>query len=76
MQNQRADIFYSAKHLLYCNSAIEQQKKNLCLLHHREDASVPLGGIALSTGTTVLFEVPLPQRQKSHYPSLSILAWK
>lgn len=25
---------------------------------------------------TVLFEVPIPKRQKSHYPPLSFLAWK
>lgn len=37
LQNQTADISNSAKQLLYGNSAIEQQKKNLCLLHHRED---------------------------------------
>lgn len=79
MQNQRANIFISAKQLLHGNSATEQQKKNLRVLHHRGDESVPLGRIPHPQRPmlfTFLFEVPVSQRQKSHYPSLSILAWK
>lgn len=48
---------FSKSVVLLCgNSAIEQQKKKiLCLLHHREDASVHLQGIALSTGSAAFY---------------------